>query len=549
MFEPVECSIRIQAEPPVDATMVGVESKGTYIFGCVIAIGLASMMAVALAKPIRSSDLSITYPIDGAVFPADIASPLILWEDLSETPGWRVTLRSGRCEVVGHDVPAKPEWRIDAAKWETLRECSGRQPIMLAVRGFPSPTAEGGDEEHRSVSEDEVSFRFSEDPVDAPIFYREVPLPFSKALAERWLIRWRFGSISSESEPRTVLEGMFNCANCHSFTADGGTIAMDLDYGRDKGSYAIAAIEPELELTTQELISWRDYRREDKHPTFGLLSQISPDGRYVVSTVKEVSVLRPLPDIYASQLFFPARGILAVYDCVEERFFALPGADDPDFVQTSPAWSPDGRWVVFAKAPAVDLEMTQLPTQPALKPEIEEEFVRRERTIRYDLYRVPFNDGKGGTATPIRGAHGNGLSNFFPKFSPDGRWIVFCQAEFFMFNQPDSRLAIIPSGGGDARTLNCNAPGRMNSWHSWSPNGRWLAYSSKANGPYTQIWLTHIDTKGGGSRPVVLDRFTPPDRAANLPEFVNAPEGALRSIKAGPGVRGTGSREMPTTRR
>ena len=193
--------------------------------------------------------------------------------------------------------------------------------------------------------------------------------------------------------------------------------------------------------------------------------------------------------------------------------------------------------------------MTQLPTQPLLKPDIEEQYAQGERTIRYDLYRVPFNHGKGGAATPLPGASDNGRSNFFPKFSPDGKWIVFCQAEFFMFNQPDSRLTIIPSGGGDPRTLGCNAPGRMNSWHSWSPNSRWLAFASKANGPDTQIWLTHIDAQGADSPPVVLDRFTPPDRAANLPEFMNAPADSLHTIKVNAGVRGSeASAEQPIRR-
>ena len=70
----------------------------------------------------------------------------------------------------------------------------------------------------------------------------------------------------------------------------------------------------------------------------------------------------------------------------------------------------------------------------------------------------------------------------------------------------------------------------MNSWHSWSPNGRWLVFSSKTNSPYTQLLLTHIDEQGESSTPVVLSHFTSPDRAANIPEFVNAPPGAIEKI-------------------
>ncbi len=122
------------------------------------------------------------------------------------------------------------------------------------------------------------------------------------------------------------------------------------------------------------------------------------------------------------------------------------------------------------------------------------------------------------------------MSNFFAKFSPDGKWIVFCKAENYMLLMPDSELYIIPAEGGEARRLRANTP-RMNSWHSWSSNGRWLVFSSKANTPYTQLFLTHIDEEGRSTPPVVLDRFTGSDRAANIPEFVPLPADSIAKIK------------------
>ena len=119
-----------------------------------------------------------------------------------------------------------------------------------------------------------------------------------------------------------------------------------------------------------------------------------------------------------------------------------------------------------------------------------------ETPIQYDLYRVPFNDGKGGTPERIVGASQNGMSNNFPKVSPDGRWIVFVQChngQLDAARQPTVHRSICR----EARRAEC-APtqGCMNSWHSFSPNGHWLVFSSKARSPYTQMYLTHIDTDG-----------------------------------------------------
>jgi tetratricopeptide (TPR) repeat protein len=71
----------------------------------------------------------------------------------------------------------------------------------------------------------------------------------------------------------------------------------------------------------------------------------------------------------------------------------------------------------------------------------------------------------------------------------------------------------------------------MNSWHSWSPNGKWLVFSSKAGSAYTQLYLTHIDEQGHSTPPVWLAHFTAPDRAANIPEFVNSKPTAIKKIR------------------
>ena len=99
----------------------------------------------------------------------------------------------------------------------------------------------------------------------------------------------------------------------------------------------------------------------------------------------------------------------------------LPGADDPRYVHTNAVWSPDGKYLVFARAEAKDAYATGPKTaERANDP--------NETPIQYDLYRIPFNDGKGGQPEPVAGASTNGMSNSFPKISPDGRWIVFVQS-------------------------------------------------------------------------------------------------------------------------
>ena len=129
------------------------------------------------------------------------------------------------------------------------------------------------------------------------------------------------------------------------------------------------------------------------------------------------------------------------------------------------------------------------------------------------------------------GASHNGMSNSFPKVSPDGRWIVYVQARNGQLMRPDSQLYIVPAAGGEARRMRCNTP-LMNSWHSFSPNGRWLVFSSKARSPCTQMYLTHLDEDGNDSPAILIENATAANRTVNIPEFVNVPRGGLLSIEA-----------------
>jgi len=418
----------------------------------------------------------------------------------------------------------EPQWIPKAAVWEEIKQRSLENQAKATILGVNSKAP------RKILSANQIRIKTSKDKVGAPIFYREVNLPFVDAVKDPSHIRWRFGAISSPQQPPIVLDKMPVCGNCHSFSADARILGMDVDYANDKGSYAIVPVKEQMVLNSSEIITWSDYKRDEEELTFGLLSQVSPDGRFVVSTVKDESVFVPKPGLEFSQLFFPIKGILCIYDRQNRTFQSLPGADDPNLVQSNPTWSPDGKHIVFAATQAYKLKNVTGPRKILLSGDECWEFLEEQKPFKFDLYRIPFNEGRGGKAEPLKGASGNGMSNFFPRYSPDGKWIVFCKAANYMLLQPDSELHIIPAEGGEPRKLRANT-NRMNSWHSWSPNGKWLVFSSKVNSPYTQLLLTHIDEQGESMPPVVLDRFTERGRAANIPEFVDAEPSAIENIR------------------
>ena len=520
---------------------------------------LASSIIAAMAQA-QTAAIAIDYPQDGSIFPPEITAPTFLFRDSSGHAGsWRIDIDFGgrapaihaeskgeplrigeidpRCVSPTNEMPKlTPEqasahtWIPDAALWAVVKKQSVEAPATVTVTGVSNAGP---------VSSGRVRIRTSKDPAGAPIFYRDVPLMPSatekgviKPLAQDAipLIQWSIRNIG-ETRSRVVLTDMPTCANCHSFSLDGKTMGMDLDGPQnDKGLYALADVKPRMSIRNEDMISWNP--SQDKQfglNRVGFMSQVSPDGQYVLTTVSSAASA-PLNNFYVVnftdyrflQVFYPTRGILAWYSRATGRREPLPGADDPRYVQTDGVWSPDGKYIVFARAGAKepypsDGQKAGYANDPA------------ETRIQYDLYRVAFNGGKGSVPEPIGGASANGMSNTFPKVSPDGRWIVFVKCKNGQLMRPDSQLYIVPARGGEARRMRCNTP-LMNSWHSFSPNGRWLVFSSKSRSPYTQMYLTHIDPDGTDSPAILIDNATAANRAVNLPEFVNIPPDGLTAI-------------------
>ncbi|MBM2814569.1 MAG: Tetratricopeptide repeat protein [Ignavibacteria bacterium] len=466
----------------------------------------------------KTGSVEIIYPQDSTVFPPDIVAPTFRWQADSTIVQKFILLFEVDGKVKANsEIVTGQHWKPDTKLWNEIKTFSREKIINVIIVGVSN------DKTAKPIAVESVSILTSKDEVGAPVFFRMVPLPFTFALNNTEKIQWKIGYVSWD-RAKTTLTNLPVCANCHSFSADGKTIGMDVDYANDKGSYAIAPIKNEVELSIDHIISWSDFKRGDGTKTYGLLSQVSPDGKYAVSTVKDRSIFVSKNDPYYSQLFFPIKGILTIYDRQSKIFKALPGADNPKYVQSNASWSPDSKYIYFSKTEVFTTLEIEKSDKPILPTSVAKDFIEGRKRFFYDIYKIPFNNGNGGEAQPLKGASQNGMSNYFPKISPDGRWLVFTQSKDFMLLQPDSKLYIMPAEGGTPRLMRCNT-NEMNSWHSWSPNGRWLVFASKAGGAYTQLYLTHIDKDGNDSPPVLLDNFSEVDLAANIPEFINLQKG------------------------
>ncbi|MFP5234699.1 MAG: tetratricopeptide repeat protein [Acidobacteriota bacterium] len=539
--------------------------------GMALGLSLLARHPGPVAAAAGPAPLALDYPLNGSVFPPEITAPTFLWHDATPATRWVITIEFAHAAPLRVQTEGKlfeggpidaaaglpPEltkeqrsthtWTPEAAIWAQFKHKTIDAPARITMEGFA-----GG--QTNPISRASIQISTSSDPVGAPIFYRDVPLMLPAAdqkgpitplpTSALPLIKWRLRDLS-QPQSRVVMENLPTCANCHSFSRDGKVFGLDMDGPRnDKGLYALVPVSRNITIRTQDMIHWSSFQLNDEARAgqaavkrFGFMSQVSPNGRYVVTSIGPPNPTNKnggqqpgfapgiLDRLYSTnyrslaftQVFYPTRGILAWYDRSSGTMRPLPGADDPKYVQTSAFWSPDGKYLIFSRALARDpypkgAQKAMYANDP------------NETQIQYDLYKIPFNDGRGGKAVPVLGASNNGMSNNFPKVSPDGKWIVFVECKNGLLMRPDSRLFIVPFEGGKARPLNANTK-LMNSWHTFSPNGRWLAFSSKARGPYTRLMLTHMDANGNDTPAIMVENSTAYNRAVNIPEFVNLPPG------------------------
>ena len=248
--------------------LAGIAGAGSVFLVCGAELRPSSSAdsTVPAREPVK---IAIDYPADGSIFPPEITPPAFLWRDPSETAkrwvvevsfadrskGMRIEAAGEYMQVGKSDPRAGPgaeltpeqattrTWRPDAETWEKIKRLSVKSPATITIGGFAERDS------GLPVSAGKVTVFTSQDPVGAPVFYRDVPLMMSpvgdkgaiqplppSALP---LIKWELRNIG-EPQSRTVMENLPTCANCHSFSRDGKTMGLDMDGPRnDKGLYAL----------------------------------------------------------------------------------------------------------------------------------------------------------------------------------------------------------------------------------------------------------------------------------------------------------------------
>jgi len=412
------------------------------------------------------------------------------WEDPRNNL-WQVLVAVGEDGEKLTFVTTGKRCRFPSKVWQRVRRNAVTCDATVQVKGLKLNEARQrmGEVQASEI----VHFRISRDPADNYIVYRLVSPPFSSARTPDLFVR-----DIREDEPRLFLSARRKyCVNCHCFSSKQGNMGK---VSLQVRSLAAAGEKLPVYLGVYDIDERSGYRVqlpfEIQMTTY---MAWSPDNKKLAfSANQKIAALKPI--LYETQLAGMSTSDIAIYDTTVNEAYLLPGASDPNMLEVYPRWSPDGNRIVFSRSP--------VGHHPA--------------HILYDLYTAPVDGGKESAAFPIEDAVDNGRSNYFPRFSPDGKWFSFCQCDGGDLIRSSSDI-YLKAGDlkGPAHPLECNVPYAADSWHSWSSNSRWLVWASKREGGiYAYLYLTHIDEAGRASPAIRLPVKRRPDASFNIPEFV-----------------------------
>ena len=147
------------------------------------------------------------------------------------------------------------------------------------------------------------------------------------------------------------------------------------------------------------------------------------------------------------------------------------------------------------------------------------------RQLQYRLVRIAFDEHTGQI--------GNRIDTIFsersvchPRVSPDGKMILYTVADYGTFPiwHPEADLQMMNLQTGAIDKLTIVNSRKSDTYHSWSSNSRWFVFASKRDdGLYGKPYFCYVDKYGKAHKPFCLPQEHPTFYDNNLKSF-NAPE-------------------------
>ncbi len=299
-----------------------------------------------------------------------------------------------------------------------------------------------------------------------------------------------------------------HCVNCHNYqnysthrmlfhvrAAHGGTVFVE------DGKAEKRTIKSDSILAGATYPTW--------HPTrnWVVFSSNKTGQTFHISNHQKIEVVD-----YASDLIF--------YDVDKGQVRNILKTDYD--LENFPCWSPDGKRLFYTCAHTPDVA-GQTDSMRIV-------FIKKNYDkLHYNIMSMSFNDATQKFGTPQVEVDCDAMqkSASVPRISPDGRYVLFTLADYGQFHiwHKSADLWVKDLLLNKIYPLTATNSKDVDSYHTWSSNGRWIVFSSRRNdGSYTRPYIAYFDKNGQGHKAFLLPQRDPMqniwlNKSYNVPEL------------------------------
>ncbi len=195
-------------------------------------------------------------------------------------------------------------------------------------------------------------------------------------------------------------------------------------------------------------------------------------------------------------------------------------------LETFPTWSPDGRKIYFCQ--------TESPEMAGVTDSVRMNYViDNYRSLQYNVMSVGFDEKTMTFGTPeiVVDCVSMNKSASVPRVSPDGKYLLFTLGDYGQFHiwHKSSDQWVKNLQTGETYPLAAANSNDVDSYHSWSSNGRWFVFSSRRDdGSYTRPYMAYFDKNGQTRKAFMLPQEDPVQnlmllKSYNVPELTRHP--------------------------
>lgn len=463
--------------------------------GLILVWGMAACSRVKVPDEnveLGDVELRIVPDYTGLVIPPNIA-PLNFEVDMpGEEYVVRLTGADGNTLVAGGDVI-----RWDIQDWHKLLDTSKGKDIRYEVY----VKNEGKWKLYK------FSNHVAEEPIDTHLSYRLIEPSYVQYSGMSINMRdlTSFDETVVYSTPNPCDERRGQCVNCHVPRNQYHDHSSQFHVRKTKSGTVIMTGDSvrKVNLKTDSTISAGVYPAW--HPTLDLIA-------YSTNNTKQ----QFFPKGDRKVEVYDTSSDLILYDIKTHKVSFI--ASDPLLLETFPGWTPDGKKIFYSVARYPD-GMTA------------DSVLNNYDKMRYDIVSRSFDTDSRKFSEPdtVVYASADNLSALLPRISPDGKYLLYCQAPFGTFHiwHKDSDLFLMELSSGSTRRLENANSDDTESYHSWSSNSRWIVFSSRRDdGSYTRPYIAYISPEGIDSKAFVVPQESPAYyrdlmKSYNVPEFFN----------------------------